>query len=105
MYANPLQQGRGGWSHYTGSAAWLYTVVLEKLLGLEKRGSRMRLVPLVPPDWEEVTVEWRLGTSTWRLQADRTTSIPTCDGQVLQDGWVTPADDGKIHQAHFPLRP
>ena len=105
VYANPQQQGRGGWSHYTGSAAWLYTVVLEKLLGLEKRSNRMRLVPLVPPDWEEVTVEWRLGTSTWRLQADRTTSIPTCDGQVLQDGWVTPADDGKIHQAHFPLRP
>ena len=36
VYANPLQQGRGGWSHYTGSAAWLYTVVLEKLLKLPR---------------------------------------------------------------------
>ena len=105
VYANPQQQGRGGWSHYTGSAAWLYTVALEKLLGLEKRGNRVRLVPRVPKDWDEVSVTLQLGASTWRLQADRSTAAATCDGRMAEGGWVTLADDGKIHQAHFPLRP
>ena len=105
VYANPQQQGRGGWSHYTGSAAWLYTVALEKLLGLEKRGSRVRLVPRVPKDWDEVSVTLQLGASTWRLQADRETAAATCDGRMAEGGWVTLVDDGKIHQAHFPLRP
>ena len=80
-------------------------MALEKLLGLEKRGSQVRLVPRVPKDWDEVSVTLQLGASTWRLQADRSTAAATCDSRPVEGGWVTLADDGKIHQAHFPLRP
>ncbi|MDR1692380.1 MAG: hypothetical protein LBR72_03390 [Oscillospiraceae bacterium] len=29
VYSHPLHAGRGGWSHYTGAAAWFYRVLLE----------------------------------------------------------------------------
>ena len=34
VYSHPLHLGRGGWTWYTGSAAWMYRVALEGILGL-----------------------------------------------------------------------
>ena len=34
VYAVPPQTGRGGWTWYTGSAAWMYRLIVESLLGL-----------------------------------------------------------------------
>ncbi|MCL2004122.1 MAG: hypothetical protein FWG72_09000 [Oscillospiraceae bacterium] len=31
VYGHPAHLGRGGWSHYTGAAAWFYRVLLEAL--------------------------------------------------------------------------
>jgi cellobiose phosphorylase len=31
VYAHPAHLGRGGWSHYTGAAAWFYRVLLDAL--------------------------------------------------------------------------
>jgi cyclic beta-1,2-glucan synthetase len=31
VYSHPAHLGRGGWSHYTGAAAWFYRVLLEAL--------------------------------------------------------------------------
>lgn len=33
IYANPDHMGRGGWTHYTGAAGWLYRLILAHLLG------------------------------------------------------------------------
>jgi cyclic beta-1,2-glucan synthetase len=35
IYSNESHTGRGGWSWYTGSAAWYYRLILEELLGIE----------------------------------------------------------------------
>ena len=34
VYAVPPHVGRGGWTWYTGSAGWMYRLILESLLGL-----------------------------------------------------------------------
>lgn len=51
--------GRGGWTWYTGSAALLWSVGMECLLGFEKRGSRVRLRPSAPADWPGYALEYR----------------------------------------------
>ncbi|MBE6544052.1 MAG: hypothetical protein E7675_06590, partial [Ruminococcaceae bacterium] len=33
IYSNPDFPGRAGWTHYTGAAAWLYTIILHDLVG------------------------------------------------------------------------
>ncbi len=52
--------GRGGWSWYTGSAAWLYRAGLESLLGLKIRRGELSLSPCVPDDWPSFEVAIRL---------------------------------------------
>ncbi len=104
VYSHPQQLGRGGWSFYTGSAAWLYTIVLEKLLGFEKRGDQVRLRPMVPPEWDGFTLTLQWGSSTWHFHAGRDEPAFTCDGQRVDGGWVTLQDDGRIHQVRTPLR-
>lgn len=51
VYGAPPYVGRGGWSWYTGSAAWLYRAAVEVLLGLEVRPGRIRITPRLPSHW------------------------------------------------------
>jgi len=45
VYATPPHAGRGGWSWYTGSAAWMYRAGLESMLGLRRRGTTFSIDP------------------------------------------------------------
>lgn len=52
VYDNSAHQGRGGWSWYTGSAAWFWRVVTENLLGLHVRDGKLCIEPKLPNDWQ-----------------------------------------------------
>ncbi|MFN2424864.1 MAG: GH36-type glycosyl hydrolase domain-containing protein [Candidatus Binatia bacterium] len=43
--------GRGGWTWYTGSAAWTYRAAVEGILGLSLRQGMLRIDPCLPPSW------------------------------------------------------
>src|SRR3546814_14885246 len=51
VYAVEPHVGRGGWTWYTGSAGWMYRLVVESLLGLRLDGNTLRLSPCIPPHW------------------------------------------------------
>ena len=96
--------GQGGWTWYTGSAAWLYYVVLTALLGFQKRGNRARLCPLLPKDAQGFSLIYRFENAVYHFTAARDTLFPTLDGARLEDGWVTLRPDGRTHEARFPIR-
>ncbi|MBW2414826.1 MAG: cellobiose phosphorylase, partial [Deltaproteobacteria bacterium] len=50
--------GRGGWSGYTGAAAWSWRLGVEAILGLQRAGERLRIDPRIPRGWSgfEATV-------------------------------------------------
>jgi len=56
VYGSSPFTGWGGWSWYSGSAAWFYRVALEKLLGVQRRGDRLFVKPCVPKGWSDFTV-------------------------------------------------
>lgn len=53
--------GRGGWTWYTGSAAWLARVVTHFVLGVRPEWDGLRIDPCPPPAWDRfsLTREWR----------------------------------------------
>ncbi|MEO8023779.1 glucoamylase family protein [Polaromonas sp.] len=60
VYSAPPYAGRGGWSWYTGSAAWLHRAALETLLGLSVRRGELSLTPRVPAHWPAFDITLRL---------------------------------------------
>ena len=51
IYGAEPYVGRGGWSWYTGSAAWLHRAALESLIGLAVRPGEICLSPCLPAHW------------------------------------------------------
>ena len=104
VYGEAPHAGRGGWTWYTGAASWLCRAAYVGLMGYEREGARVRLAPLLPPEWNEASVVLRAGASVYTLTGRRGAAQATLDGSPLADGWVVLADDGKAHTAVFPVR-
>ena len=48
--------GQGGWTWYTGSAGWMYQLIIEWLLGIQlEDGNKLRFVPCIPREWNHLT--------------------------------------------------
>ncbi|MBN1826006.1 MAG: glycosyl transferase [Candidatus Eisenbacteria bacterium] len=61
VYGEPPHLGRGGWTWYTGSAAWMYRVAVESILGLRLEGGKaLRIRPRVPDEWPRCSVRFRV---------------------------------------------
>lgn len=71
IYSAPPYVGRGGWSWYTGSAAWMHRAAVESLLGLRVQGERLCLRPCVPADWPGFQLALRLGAHQLTLRYGR----------------------------------
>jgi len=51
--SQPPYAGRGGWSWYTGAAAWMQRAVVESMFGLSQRAQSLSLMPCLPSHWPE----------------------------------------------------
>lgn len=49
--------GRGGWTWYSGSAAWLQKVSLDWIMGVRATEDGLRIDPCFPPAWESCRVQ------------------------------------------------
>jgi cyclic beta-1,2-glucan synthetase len=62
--------GQGGWSWYTGSAAWMYRAWVEEILGLQVRGEQMRVKPVIPAAWEGFSLRYRHGETIYEISVE-----------------------------------
>jgi cyclic beta-1,2-glucan synthetase len=106
IYSVAPHAGRGGWTWYTGSAAWLYRAGLESILGFMLRGNRLSLNPVIPDHWPGFEVIFRFGSARYEIKVDNSpTASPLIelDGQRLPPDapYISLADDGRTHQVHI----
>jgi cyclic beta-1,2-glucan synthetase len=104
VYSQPPHTGRGGWTWYTGSAAWLYRVGLESILGIRRCGNFLTLNPCIPPEWERYEVAYRYHSTRYRIVVENpqnreqgVTSV-WLDGEAIGDTRISLADDQEEHQ-------
>jgi len=108
VYAGDPHTGRGGWTWYTGSAAWFHRVVVRDICGLKTiaaDGMRyLEIAPCVPKSWTSYKMTYRFGESTYRIDVrnprgvNRGVARVTLDGVELAEGRVPLADDGVTHE-------
>ena len=103
VYGSPPYVGRGGWSWYTGSAAWLYRAALESLLGLSLKSGQLSLSPCVPAHWPSFEITLRLATEAGRVvtvrwqRADNPVSDSLSPDVVVSPGEVVTLADLPPH--------
>ena len=51
VYTQVPYVGRGGWSWYTGAAAWMHRAAIESILGLQQRAYTLTFTPCLPSHW------------------------------------------------------
>ncbi len=106
VYAVAPHVGRGGWSWYTGSAGWMYRLIVESLLGLRvEAGEYLRLDPLVPADWDGFELRYRHRETPYRIRvrvvdAGQPAQLRV-DGVVCPEGRIALVDDRREHDAEL----
>jgi cyclic beta-1,2-glucan synthetase len=104
VYTHPAHIGRGGWTWYTGSAAWMYRLGLESILGIRRRGEHLAIAPCVPAAWDGFVVRWRHGRSLYEITVQnpehRSHGVAEAlmDGGVVEAGAIPLVDDGAVHR-------
>jgi cellobiose phosphorylase len=91
--------GRGGWSWYTGSAGWMYRLIMESLLGLKLEGARLHVAPCLPAGWTGFKIHYRYRETVYHITV---TQSPTGDAGVRGVTRVT-VDGVERHDKVIPL--
>ena len=110
VYAVPPHVGRGGWTWYTGSAGWMYRLLLETLLGVNLEGDQLRLSPLMPKAWPTFTIRYRYRQTMYHITITRNVSDSseeealTLDGRLLTEKYVHLSDDHHAHTVEYRIR-
>jgi cyclic beta-1,2-glucan synthetase len=90
VYGEPPHVGRAGWTWYTGSAGWLYRVLLESILGFELvEGREVWLRPCLPDAWPGYTLDYRFADGTiYHFVVERSERRSKTSSGKLDDGAI-----------------
>ena len=112
VYALAPHTGRGGWSWYTGSAGWMYRLIVESLLGLRLEVDKLYFAPCLPAHWQGFTMHYRYRNTVYRIAVVQTpTGIDeqaggmnvTVDGALRADNSIALVDDRQEHSVEVTL--
>ena len=108
VYALPPHIGRGGWTWYTGSAGWMYRLILESLLGMTLEKDNLRIAPCLPADWETFKIHYRYRQTVYHIGVLQTHAgngemSVTVDGVEQSDKAIPLVDDRKEHNVEVRI--
>jgi len=109
VYAEPMHKGRGGWTWYTGSAGWMYQLIIDSFIGLKREADSLRFTPCIPEEWKNFEVNYRFANSNYHIQfiqsaseVEKTMKV-FLDEMVQENGIIPLINDGKAHQVKIEL--
>ena len=110
IYSCPPWVGRGGWTWYTGSAAWLWRLGVEAILGLQRSDGDLRIEPCIPPAWKGFEAWVHIGRQRVHVVVANPDHVAsgiaaiTLDGSALASNRVhlDPSVAG-MHEVHVQL--
>lgn len=104
VYAVYPNEGRGGWTWYTGAAGWMYRIGIDHLLGIKKQGNSILLNPCIPQNMNEYSVRYVYGSSVYNITVknpghkNTTVERITIDGKTTETNRIELIDDGRTHE-------
>ncbi len=107
----PPHVGRGGWTWYTGSAAWMWRLGIERILGLRPEAGGVRIDPCLPRSWRHVNVTVRQPGGTLQITIENPDGVERgvaeqwVDGVAVDQGFVAFPLDGSVRKVIVRLGP
>jgi len=108
VYSSPGLAGRGGWTWYTGSASWMYQLVVKYLLGIRLKVDRIYFEPCLPANWSSWKLHYRYRETFYHItfvcsgSSDHVTSIEV-DGVAQKEMAVCLVDDRVEHSVEVKI--
>lgn len=108
VYTQPPYVGRGGWSWYTGAAAWLYRAATESIFGLQESDGALSFKPCLPSHWPHADMTVRRGGHTLHFKlcrpgASEQMAQATSQGAIVLKPGDTVCWDGLAAEAWFVI--
>ena len=109
VYAHPAHPGRGGWSWYTGSAAWMYRAGPREHPRPAPPRRHVRHRPMHPVVWPEYAIAWRFGGTRYEIAVSnpdhrcRGVASADLDGEPVDPSAIPLVDDGGVHRVQVAL--
>jgi cellobiose phosphorylase len=109
VYAVEPHTGRGGWTWYTGSAGWMYQLLVETLLGVNLEGDQLRLTPRLPKTWTTYKIHYRYRQTVYHIVIARLASESPdrqplrLDGEELSGETIPLCDDHAEHTVEMSV--
>ena len=109
IYSVPPHVGRGGWSWYTGSAGWMYRLIVESLLGLRLAVDKLHFTPCLPAAWQSFKIHYRYHETVYHIQVLQTPEHRDAfsvklDGVVQDDNAIPLMNDQREHLVEIEVR-
>jgi cyclic beta-1,2-glucan synthetase len=110
VYAVAPHIGRGGWTWYTGSAGWMYRLLVETLLGVNLEGDQLYLHPRLPKTWTTCKIHYRYRATVYHLTFTRIAADAAgppslvLDGREISGDRMPLQDDRQEHFAEMKIR-
>jgi cellobiose phosphorylase len=109
VYSLAPHAGRGGWTWYTGSAGWMYRLIVESLLGLTVDSNLLRITPCIPRDWKSFKIHYRYHDTTYDITVLQTRAGErhglTADGVAAAGPAITMVNDHRAHTVEMRIPP
>jgi cellobiose phosphorylase len=105
VYVAKGHEGRAGWTWYTGSAAWMYRLLVDDLLGIRLEVDILKFSPLLPAEWNEYTLHYRYRSTFYHIRVIKISEQATQVRRVVlggveqHDGSIHLVDDGQSRSA------
>jgi len=108
VYASKQHTGSGGWTWYTGSAAWMYRLIVESLLGLNLKPGRLEFSPRLPRGWNSVKISYRYRETLYAIEIRRPAEggkgvAVSLDGERQEGPFVSLDDDRRQHEVEVVI--
>ena len=96
VYSIAPHGGRGGWTWYTGSAAWMYRAGIEGILGIRREGDVLVVEPAIPARWPGYTATVTLDATRYAIEV-RTRRVALGESKGTQlDGAPIDGEGGAV---------
>jgi cyclic beta-1,2-glucan synthetase len=96
VYSVAPHAGRGGWTWYTGSAAWMYRAGVEGILGIRREGDFLVVAPCIPAIWPGYEARAKIGETVCTVRVVNVAMGQGNGNHATIDGMPAQFDDAKI---------